>query len=78
MTTHEKRLTLTDAQIDEMLDDLGITDQRQQRRIIARFIVERELLLAACKRVMQLQVSASGDEVFDEVREAVAIVEPTS
>ena len=34
-----------------------------------------ELLLAACKRVMTPSVSAGGDEVFDEVRAAIAVAE---
>ncbi len=41
----------------------------------ARLIAAAPELLAACKRVMQLAVSAEGDEVFAEVKAAIAKAE---
>lgn len=47
------RRELTDAEIDDILERFDQTEPKLQRRIIARFIEDRELLLMACKKATE-------------------------
>jgi hypothetical protein len=53
-TTAMNRPELTDAEIDVLLERFDQTEPKLQRRIIARFVGERQLLLAALKQAVEV------------------------
>lgn len=71
-----KTRNLTDAEIDHVLEPFDLEGStRIQRRVIAKYVTEHEVLLAACKRVLQRDEDLQIATVIDEVRAAVALVE---